>query len=124
MQSSSIVSNDILEIGTRQYDLQKKRSAAVASSVGKTGGTAGLCPPELVLGMPGAFDLPNVPDVSIMKISVSVIDWYTPNRVVCDFFVFGWNYITIIHITCPCYFVFLDPNSNMENMLFVASTLL
>ena len=66
MQSSAIVSHDVLDIGTRQYDLQKKRAASGASSVGKTGGTAGLCPPELVLGMPGAFDVPNVSDVSLI----------------------------------------------------------
>ncbi len=53
---SSIVSADILDIGTRQYDNQKKRSVA-------SGGTAGLCPADMVLGIPGAFDVPNVADV-------------------------------------------------------------
>ncbi len=62
MQSSAIVSNDILDIGTRRYDNQKRQS--VTASAGTTGGTAGLCPPDMVLGMPGAFDVPNVPDVS------------------------------------------------------------
>ena len=55
---SGIVSTDILDIGTRQYENQRKHSAA-------SGGTAGLCPTEMVLGMPGAFDVPNVADVSI-----------------------------------------------------------
>lgn len=56
MQSTSIVSSNILDIGTRQYDNEKKRSVASGR------GTAGICPPELVLGMPSAFDVPNVAD--------------------------------------------------------------
>jgi len=59
MQSSSaIVSSNILDIGTRQYDNENKQRSAGAA------GTSGLCPPDLVLGMPGAFDVPNVADVS------------------------------------------------------------
>ena len=56
---SSIVSSDILDIGTRKYDNLKRRDVA-------SGGTAGLCPSEMVLGIPGAFDVPNVADVSFM----------------------------------------------------------
>lgn len=52
---SAIVSTDILDLGTRQHENQKRRSAA-------SGGTAGLCPTEMQLGIPGAFDIPNVAD--------------------------------------------------------------
>jgi hypothetical protein len=53
---SSIVSTDILDLGTRQNDNEQRRAAS--------GGTAGLCPTEMMLGIPGAFDIPNVADVS------------------------------------------------------------
>jgi hypothetical protein len=54
---SSIVSTDILDLGTRQNDNEQRRAAS--------GGTAGLCPTEMMLGIPGAFDIPNVADVSL-----------------------------------------------------------
>ena len=56
--SGSIVSSDILDIGTRRYDENKRRSMT------STGGSAAIAPPSLVLGEPAAFDIPNVPDVS------------------------------------------------------------
>mmetsp|Transcript_2707 Transcript_2707/g.3050 ORF Transcript_2707/g.3050 Transcript_2707/m.3050 type:complete len:292 (-) Transcript_2707:180-1055(-) len=55
MNGTAMISSDILDIGTRKYETQKRR--AIVSS-----GTASLCPTEMVLGMPGAFDVPNVAD--------------------------------------------------------------
>lgn len=52
------ISDDILDIGTRRFDEDKRRSMT------STGGTAALCPPSIVLGDPTAFDIPNVSDVS------------------------------------------------------------
>ena len=45
----SLVGNDILDIGSRKARRQR-------------GGFGGI--PELAMGSPGQFDLPNVPDVS------------------------------------------------------------
>jgi len=50
------ISDDILNIGTRRYDEDKRRSMT------STGGTAALCPPSLVIGDPTSFDIPNVAD--------------------------------------------------------------
>jgi hypothetical protein len=55
---ASIVVGDILDIGTRQYDVKKNQAS-------NGGGSAGLCPTEMKLGIPGAFDVPNVSDVSL-----------------------------------------------------------
>ena len=51
------ISDDILDIGTRRHEDRKRQAMA-------SGGTGALCPSDLVLGEPAAFDLPNVPDVS------------------------------------------------------------
>ena len=55
--AQTIISDDILDIGTRRAEDEKKQEML-------SGGTGALCPSQLVLGQPAAFDLPNVPDVS------------------------------------------------------------
>lgn len=51
----SIITSDILDIGTRRHDEQKR-------AMNSMGGTASLCPSVMNFGEPGAFDIPNVPD--------------------------------------------------------------
>ena len=55
------VSNDVLDIGTRNAEDKRKQSMASAN------GTGALCPPKMTfLGEPAAFDVPNVADVSLI----------------------------------------------------------
>jgi len=56
--SEIAISNDIIDVGTRRNDEQKKRL------ISSNGGTAALCPLNRVWVEPSAFDLPNVPNPS------------------------------------------------------------
>ena len=55
--TQTAISDDILDIGTRRSEDRKRQAMT-------SGGTGALCPSQMVLGEPAAFDLPNVPDVS------------------------------------------------------------
>jgi hypothetical protein len=63
MTFGPMIGNDILDIGSRSADVRARRQR----------GDVGL-PSSVVLGRPGQFDVPNVPDVSFyfndMKLSV------------------------------------------------------
>ena len=70
--SAHTIGNDILDIGSQKFD-RNNNSRAI--------GTGGICPPSLILGEPGKFDVPNVPDVSVV---VSFI-WFL-NQLMMPFF--------------------------------------
>lgn len=56
--SVATVGNDILDIGSRKAETRARRQRGAGSAMG---------PPPLVLGEPGTFDVPNVPDVSFLE---------------------------------------------------------
>jgi len=49
------VGNDILDIGTQKYEQRQQQVSA---------GSGSMCPSAIQFGEPGAFDVPNVADVS------------------------------------------------------------
>ncbi len=55
--TSLAIDNDILDIGSSKFDRGYGSRAT---------GSGGICPPSLVLGEPGQFDVPNVADVRIL----------------------------------------------------------
>lgn len=54
---SASIGNDILDIGSRKAESRNRR---------QRGGGSAMGPPALTLGEPGAFEIPNVSNVSII----------------------------------------------------------
>ena len=58
--TTTAITDDVLDIGTRRAE----KNGAAANGHNTIGA---ICPPPLILGEPGAFDIPNVSDVSFFN---------------------------------------------------------
>lgn len=75
--TSLVVENDILDIGSSKFDRGNGSRAT---------GSGGICPPSLVLGEPGQFDVPNVADVRFSTPNI----WFHINSILLKNSRFPW----------------------------------